>query len=263
MPVASIVEMAFRQSILFMPAIISAFAITRKRPCVLSMHHNSDMNTFADRIKEQRSRLGLSQAELAKRIGTAQSTIGSIENGRNQGSTKIGELAAALGVDALWLETGKGHPRAITGAKPAHTGIGVPVLDIDASMGVGKAQPENDTIVGSLRLNPIWVRQQLPAISSPDNLAVLTAYGDSMEPTFRDGDMLLVDRGVLDVKLDAVYVLAFNRELFVKRIQRRMNGDVVIKSDNPLYDPHVVANGERETLQVLGRVVWAWNGRKL
>lgn len=141
--------------------------------------------------------------------------------------------------------------------------IPVKVFDVEASMGLGKAQPENDTVVGTLQLNINWVRQQLPSISSPNNLAVMTAYGDSMSPTFSDGDMILVDRGVADVKLDAVYVLAFNNELFVKRIQRRMDGAVVIKSDNPLYDPHVVHNGERESLQVLGRVVWAWSGKKL
>jgi SOS-response transcriptional repressor LexA len=143
-------------------------------------------------------------------------------------------------------------------------GIPVPVFDADASMGPGKAQPENDTIVGSLQLNPAWVRQQLPSISSPTNLAVLTAYGDSMEPTFRDGDMLLVDRGSVNIDKDAVFVLAFNQELFIKRVQRRpFDGALVIKSDNPLYDPHVLSNGERASLQVLGRVVWAWNGKKL
>ena len=85
-----------------------------------------------------------------------------------------------------------------------------------------------------------------------------------MAPTFADGDVLLVDRGVHDIRLDADYVLALNNELYVKRIQRRItDGAVIIKSDNPLYDPVVVENGERAQLRVLGRVVWAWNRRRL
>lgn len=138
--------------------------------------------------------------------------------------------------------------------------ITVQVFDARASMGAGFPPPEHDTVVDALRL----VRAQLPALSSSNNLAVLSAYGDSMAPTFADGDVLLVDRGVQDIRLDAVYVLALNNELYVKRIQRRItDGAVIIKSDNPLYDPVVVENGERGQLRVLGRVVWAWNGRRL
>lgn len=142
--------------------------------------------------------------------------------------------------------------------------ITVQVFNARASMGAGFQQPEHDTVVDTLRLARGWVRAQLPALSSSNNLAVLSAYGDSMAPTFADGDVLLVDRGVQDIRLDAVYVLALNNELYVKRIQRRItDGAVIIKSDNPLYDPVVVENGEREQLRVLGRVVWAWNGRRL
>jgi phage repressor protein C with HTH and peptisase S24 domain len=140
----------------------------------------------------------------------------------------------------------------------------IPVLDVSASMGIGAPQPDQETIVDNIRLTKRWADQNLGAISSPKNLAVLSAYGDSMSPTFSDGDLLLVDRGVTSIKLDAVYVLALNKELYIKRIQRRItDGAVIIKSDNPLYDPVTVENGERQGLQVLGRVVWAWNGKKL
>ncbi len=144
------------------------------------------------------------------------------------------------------------------------TSIFVDVFDARGSMGLGLSQPEHDNVVDRIRLARDWVRSQLAFISSPANLAVLSAYGDSMTPTFADGDILLVDRGVTEIRLDAVYVLSLNSELYVKRIQRRItDGAVIIKSDNPLYDPVVVDNGERENLSVLGRVVWAWNGRKL
>lgn len=142
--------------------------------------------------------------------------------------------------------------------------IAVQVFDARASMGLGLSQPEHDTVADHMRLTRDWVRKHLPSISSPGNLAVLSACGDSMSPTFADGDILLVDRAIHEIKIDAVYVLALNNELYVKRIQRRItDGAIIIKSDNPLYDPVVVDNGERENLRVLGRVVWAWNGHKL
>lgn len=225
-------------------------------------------STLSSRLKVALDASGLKKIDLSRRCGVSSGAVTMWFDGSTnelKGENLI-KAATALGVSPGWLSGQESdmHANIVSEQRVNYSvGINVSVLDASASMGTGKAQPENDTVVGSIQLNPAWVKQRLPSISSPSNLAVLTAYGDSMEPTFCDGDMLLVDRGVLDVKLDAVYVLAFNHELFIKRIQRRMNGDVVIKSDNQLYDPHVVENGDRELLQVLGRVVWAWNGRKL
>jgi phage repressor protein C with HTH and peptisase S24 domain len=84
-----------------------------------------------------------------------------------------------------------------------------------------------------------------------------------MAPTFADGDLLLVDRGVSAIRLDAVYVIGLSGELFIKRLQRRLDGSVLMISDNKLYEPYEVGNGQREQLSVLGRVVWAWAGKKL
>lgn len=141
--------------------------------------------------------------------------------------------------------------------------IDVPVMNAAGSMGAGLTAPEHEAIVDHMRLATEWIRRNLTTISRPANLAVLTAYGDSMAPTFNSGDMLLVDTGVADLKLDAVYVLDRAGELFIKRVQRRMDGALVIRSDNPLYDSFVMEPGELSKLRVLGRVVWAWNGKSL
>lgn len=130
-------------------------------------------------------------------------------------------------------------------------------------MGVGRPQQEHDTIVGTLDVNQQWVRTHLPQITSPNNLRVITGYGDSMEGTYDDGDMLFIDTGITEVRLDAVYVFSMNSELFIKRLQRRPDGGITIISDNKKYEPHVLADGAREKVRIIGRVVWAWNGRKL
>ena len=99
--------------------------------------------------------------------------------------------------------------------------------------------------------------------SSLDNLALITGLGDSMEGTFSDGDVLLVDRGVTEVKLDAVYVLSLHDELYIKRLQRRPDGSLLMISDNDKYPPYVIENGDRDAFKVEGRVLLAWNARKL
>ncbi len=67
------------------------------------------MTTVSSRLKELRTELGLSQAELAKRAHLKnQSIIGALESGYRKKSSHIPAIAKALGVEALWLAEGKG-----------------------------------------------------------------------------------------------------------------------------------------------------------
>ncbi len=61
-----------------------------------------------------RKAAGLSQSELARRIRVMPSAINHIESGRTKAvkADTILALAAALGVSAYWLETGRGSPSA-------------------------------------------------------------------------------------------------------------------------------------------------------
>ena len=141
--------------------------------------------------------------------------------------------------------------------------VSLSLLDVGASMGHGLAQPQHEEVIRTMHVNETWLRRHAATFSSTNNLALVTGFGDSMEPTFKDGDSLLVDRGVNDIKLDAVYVLALHDELFIKRLQRRPGGEVVMISDNKSYEPYTIKNGERDKFQVLGRVVMAWNSRRI
>lgn len=87
------------------------------------------MDSLAQRLKEARGEAGISQAVLAKKSGCGQSTIASIESGRNQGSTLISVIAQVLGVQPLWLSTGKGckvtslPPERVLSALPEHIAL--------------------------------------------------------------------------------------------------------------------------------------------
>lgn len=52
----------------------------------------------------------MSQAKLAELSGLAQSQISRLEKSQSSGSTRLIEIADALGVNAHWLRTGKGSP---------------------------------------------------------------------------------------------------------------------------------------------------------
>ena len=67
--------------------------------------HKMDKNIFGERVRERRQQLGMSQEELAKRLGyTSRSTINKIENGTNDVvQTKVIDFANALDTSIAYL----------------------------------------------------------------------------------------------------------------------------------------------------------------
>lgn len=235
--------------------------------------------TLGERIRHARSLRGLSQTQLATMGGIKQPSMSDLETGETKEpmATTLIALANALRVRYEWLaheegpmEEYVGNPSMAVRARetalpydPNPLVVDIPIFDVVASMGLGTSMPEHDTVIDHMRLSRSWVQRNLPAASDVSHLAVISAHGTSMEPTFTDGDILLVDRYVRNIRLDAVYVLSFHDELYIKRIQRRPDGSIAIISDNKVYDPIVVPPEEKESVKVLGRVLWAWNGKRL
>lgn len=139
--------------------------------------------------------------------------------------------------------------------------IQIPFLDSRASMGNGTPLTDYVNVVEMVTANLPELRTRV-SFSAPHNLRLLTGYGDSMSPTFNDGDVLLIDMGVTDLTLDAVYVMERHDQLYVKRIQRRTTGALRMISDNPVYPPEDI-DPNRDGFDVRARVLCVWNFRKL
>lgn len=61
-----------------------------------------------DRIKIAREQAGLTQGELAEKIGIKQQSVFKIEAGITKNPRNIDKMAEVLGVDLNWLLTGEG-----------------------------------------------------------------------------------------------------------------------------------------------------------
>jgi SOS-response transcriptional repressor LexA len=155
-----------------------------------------------------------------------------------------------------------GAAAAVASAPAKNDALVISLMDVAASMGPGATVPEHERVVSSMEISAAWLRRSA-SFSAPENLVLLTGDGDSMRGTYDDGDVLLVDRGVTEVRADAVYVLRLGESLYVKRLQRRPDGTVLMISDNKAYDPYLIEGKERQQLRVIGRVVMAWNARRL
>lgn len=126
--------------------------------------------------------------------------------------------------------------------------IDVPRLSLGASAGPGSLDP-SEQVVGVLRFSGDWLRSQ--GLRSGD-LSAIAVSGDSMEPTLRDGDEILVDRGARRLR-DGVHVVRLDDVLLVKRLETGRPGKVSLLSDNPAYR---VIECAADEVEIIGRVVW-------
>lgn len=71
--------------------------------------YDADTATFGDRMTGAREAAGLSQAELARRLGVKVNTIRAWENDRSEPrANRLQMLAGMLGVSIMWLLNGEG-----------------------------------------------------------------------------------------------------------------------------------------------------------
>ena len=68
------------------------------------------MNTLKDRLFFARTLRGMTQAQLAKRVGCSQGTIGNVESGLRGTLRQVVTVARVLNVSSDWLADGKGKP---------------------------------------------------------------------------------------------------------------------------------------------------------
>jgi phage repressor protein C with HTH and peptisase S24 domain len=192
------------------------------------------------------------RAAVAARSGVSYGTLGDYLSGGEMKLSNADALARATGVRLEWLATGEGPMRAGEAEAPSGT---VAVARYDARAAAGRRALSADArVIEAIHFSEAWVRTVLRR--NPQDLAIIEAAGDSMEPTIRDGDVLMLDTAVADLVSGRIYVVDLGGELLVKRIQRRLNGSLLVLSDNERYPPEELQPSDAAPLRIVGEVVW-------
>lgn len=233
------------------------------------------MGMLAGRLKEAREAAGLSQADLAERVGMKQTGIASIEAGEVARPRKMREISRAVGRSEEWLlgeepadrdSDIQRVPDDIPEGKLLVPEGAIIELDVRAGMGGGgevqMAYVRNGqevTTVDAVKpeawlLPRAFVREQLRAPAS--SVVVLETQGDSMSPTINPGERVFVDTGHRIPSPDGIYAI---RDRFggivVKRLQVNHGGGtarITVISDNPSHKPNDVGLDE---IEIIGKVV--------
>ena len=133
------------------------------------------------------------------------------------------------------------------GKRKAAEWVSIPRLALGASAGPG-ALAAAETPVGHMQFATRWLRRN---DLDPAMLSVIEVEGDSMDPTLRDGDEILVDRTPRPLRA-GIHVLRLDDALLVKRLEPAGERLRLI-SDNHAY-PAIERDANQ--VEIVGRVVW-------
>lgn len=196
---------------------------------------------------------------FAKRCGVSEGSIRNYLRDKVPGADIALQIADTAGVNFEWLVSGRGSKNGLVQGQLQIMGDTdlpgftlVPRLDIQASAGNG-ALAWSEEPVDFLAFQESWLRARN---ISPKYARVLTTRGDSMEPTIRDGDVLLVDTSIDHVRDNTIYIVVYGGLVLVKRVHGRFDGSLVLISDNSTYPPETIAAHDVPNLRVAGRVMW-------
>jgi len=232
---------------------------------------------FCERIKSLINEAG-SAEKLAKKSGVGARNIIKYASGQGDPSRKrLVKLAKAMDVDILWLASGEGGMRreeetiktvsSIVSEKNVDYSqrqddrfCYIPLYNVAAAAGSG-AEVDREFVVDFLAFKAEWIRVQLGL--SPQDLYLIHVNGESMEPTLRPGDTILIDhRAANEFPSDGIYVLRMNNTLLVKRLQMLPGSVIKVTSDNPAYEPFTLdLKQSASEVGIIGRVVWC--GRRM
>ncbi|PLY06237.1 MAG: hypothetical protein C0625_10485 [Arcobacter sp.] len=85
-----------------------------------------------------------------------------------------------------------------------------------------------------------------------DKVKGIQVDGDSMEPTLRDRDFVLIDENIT-FGTNGIYAIQYGGQILIKRLQFKMDGTILIISDNEKYESETYDPKENQLpFQIIG-----------
>lgn len=226
-------------------------------------------DAFSERIKQLVGHESV--RKFAKRCGISETALRKYLSGESLPVLdKLIAMANASDVSVEWLATGEGSKErgrladgsslvmedcaiySVTQCEACHESSRISLYDVQPSAGNGTIF-NDENIIDHIPFSRKWLKQQG---LNEKNLVLVTATGDSMHPTIKNGDMLMLDRTRTEAT-SGVYIIRMGDELFVKRLQKNpVDNSITIKSDNPAYEPIIAQEDQLGRLNIVGKVVW-------
>ncbi|EJM71643.1 putative transcriptional regulator [Pseudomonas sp. GM49] len=132
--------------------------------------------------------------------------------------------------------------------------------DVRAAMGGGQIPHDYPEMLQDVRVSPQHLREMGVEFKEHFHLKMVTGWGQSMAPTIKHRDPLLVDISVREFTGDGIYMFSWEGHLYIKRLQWMGDEQFSMISDNTKHPPQTI---RAEETYIQARVLLVWNSQLL
>ena len=205
------------------------------------------MNNLGQRIRARREELGLTQEQVAEQVGIKQQSYQAIESGGVKKPRHLYEISVVLKCDMAWLLSGNKEDIRNVEVLDFKT-YQVPLISyIQAGAWTESCELRDSTgfeyIMTSLELS--------------DKAFALQIKGDSMEPEFKEGDVVIIDPVIKPIPGEFVVAMNGESEATFKKYRElgydeheRMQFELI-----PLNPDYTTMSTLKQQIRIIGTMV--------
>lgn len=130
--------------------------------------------------------------------------------------------------------------------------------DVRAAMGGGQIPHDYPEMFQDVRVSPQHLREMGVEFKEHFHLKMVTGWGQSMAPTIKHRDPLLVDVSIREFTGDGIYMFSWEGHLYIKRLQWIGDDQIKMISDNDRHQPQTIRADET---YIQARVLLVWNAQ--
>ncbi|OCL85054.1 S24 family peptidase [Arcobacter porcinus] len=184
--------------------------------------------------------------DLAEALDITQANFATMKNRGKIPYSNILNFCAKKKISINWLLYNQ-NPNSLIDSTDRYWIKYYPSINVSA----GGGAYDNEDFYESLEL-PAYFLNILGGKDNLKNIDAINVTGDSMEPTLNSNNIIFIDKTKNDLSRDGIYAFTTLHGLFVKRVQKRVDGKLDIISDNKDYPIQVL---DKQDLSVLGKVI--------
>jgi transcriptional regulator with XRE-family HTH domain len=206
-----------------------------------------EMSDLGNRLKEVRGRL--SRDRFAEIMGVARNSIQRYEAGETTPDADfIKSVCTAFGIKSHWLLFGSGEKS----ENQNDTGdfCYVPMVEPVLSAGDGNFI-ESEEVEGYYSFRKDFINR---INSDIKKLFLVRVSGDSMLPTIKENDVVMIDTGKKHIIDGRLYAINIADTLIVKRVIKQSGQEAIIYSDN--VEIYKSFTEHLSNIKVVGQLVW-------
>ncbi|MGA1931538.1 S24 family peptidase [Arcobacter sp. YIC-464] len=209
-----------------------------------------DVNEIIDKLKDIISADGKNgkvfDKDVANSLELSQANFATMKNRGKIPYQNILNFCALKKISINWLLYNQ-NPDSLVDSTDKYWIKYYPSVNVSAGGGAYETEDNYE----SLEVPPYFI-DMLGGKENLKNIDAINVIGDSMEPTLNDDNIIFVDKTKKDPSREGIFAFTTNHGLFVKRIQKRVDGDLDIISDNKDYPSQIL---NKNDIEIVGKVV--------